>query len=224
MRVWVVDDVAADKPGSLGGLLRQLQDRAGTGLQVLGVAAHQPDFTEAMSKLLPDLLDLIIVRESAWPAGADLQPLLSLGAGLLIVGDPDEVERFRPLAEQFPVWFLHAAPTAEALWLALLGTSAGRRRHAAGKAELARLQQRLDDRIIIERAKGIMVHDWKMTEEVAYQKLRVWSRQQRRQIRDIAQSVLDTKSLLGTLPSDNGAPPFNANDEAHPRDQAASSS
>src|SRR5262249_61357673 len=73
---------------------------------------------------------------------------------------------------------------------------------AVQKSQEARLQQRLEDRIVIERAKGILVQRLGVSEEDAYKRLRVLSRRQRRQIRDIAQSFLDTQSLL--MPDENG--------------------
>ena len=55
---------------------------------------------------------------------------------------------------------------------------------------------------MIERAKGILVQRLGISEEEAYKRLRVSSRRQRRQIRDIAQSLIDTQALL--LPEQNG--------------------
>src|SRR5207248_1625381 len=88
------------------------------------------------------------------------------------------------------------------LWLALLGTAAAQRRQLHWKMQLARLQQRLTDRIVIERAKGVLVQRLGISEEDAYKRLRLLSRRQRRQIRDIAQSLLDTQFLF--LPEVNG--------------------
>jgi two-component system, response regulator PdtaR len=221
MRVWLVDHHGADKAGSLGGLLRQLQERPDTGLQLIGACTLQPDFTAAMAKLLPDLLDLIVIHEAAWPSGADLQSVLNLGAGVLIATAPDRLERFRCLGEQFPVSFVRESPDLNELWLALLGACAGRRRHIQWRNQLTRLQQRLDDRIIIERAKGILVYRLKISEEEAYQRLRLQSRRQRRQIRDIAQSLLDTQSLMDPLPSENGAFSIDEEKEARQPDQAS---
>lgn len=219
MRVWVVDDQAGDNLGTLGSVLRLLQERAGSLVQVIGVSTYQPDFTAAMGKLLPDLLDLILVRDKAWPTGADLQPVLALGAGLVIATTPAGAERFRGLTDQHPVWFVREVPDAEELWLALVSAQASRRRHLQGRFQLQRLQQRLDDRIIIERAKGILVQRLKISEEEAYQKLRLQSRRQRRQIRDIAQSLLDTQSLLEPAASGNGAPSHDEEEVVREHDQ-----
>src|SRR5262249_9594395 len=125
-----------------------------------------------------------------------------LGPAILAVVPPELSERVRPLAELHPLSFLPEKPSRESLWLALVSALASQRRHAHARAQLARLQQRLDDRIIIERGKGVLVQRLGVTEEDAYKRLRVLSRRQRRQIRDIAQSLLDTEALL--LPGSNG--------------------
>jgi AmiR/NasT family two-component response regulator len=92
------------------------------------------------------------------------------------------------------------------MWLAVLTSFVGQRRHLQWKNQVARLQRRLSDRIVIERAKGILVQRLKISEEEAYKRLRVLSRRQRRQIRDIAQSLLDTQFLF--LPETDGIAPF----------------
>ena len=77
-------------------------------------------------------------------------------------------------------------------------------RQRAGQALLEQLQQRLNDRILIERAKGVLVQRLGISEEEAYKRLRVLSRRQRRQIRDIAQSLLDAQALLTPESPGNG--------------------
>jgi AmiR/NasT family two-component response regulator len=159
-----------------------------------------------MRKLVPDLLDLLVIHEPAWPEGSLTQELVDLGLGLLVVTSPERVERFRSLAEQHPIGFLAPSPSPEALWLAIATAFAGQRRQLEWKVQVARLQRRLNDRIVIERAKGILVQRLKISEEEAYKRLRVLSRRQRRQIRDIAQSLLDTQFLF--LPDSDGIVPF----------------
>jgi two-component system, response regulator PdtaR len=74
------------------------------------------------------------------------------------------------------------------------------------KKETAHLQQRLADRILIERAKGILVQRLRISEEEAYNRLRVLSRRERRHIRDIARSLLDAEHLFAT--DSSGAAPL----------------
>jgi response regulator NasT len=207
MRLWLVDDKSPSGAGtSLETVLRQLEQRPGSGLKLIGTSPFQSDFGEAMRKLAPDLLDMVVVNERAWPEGACTEDLLNLGLGLLVVTSSDGAERFRGLADQHPIGFVPPSPSAEALWLALATAFASYRRQLQWKVEVARLQRRLSDRIVIERAKGILVQRLKISEEEAYKRLRVLSRRQRRQIRDIAQSLLDTQFLF--LPGDDGNGPL----------------
>ena len=152
MRVWLVDDPRSDSAGSLGEVLRQLQQQPEYGLELLGVSGFRGDLTAAISKLLPDLLDVLVVHDSAWPPNADLQGILSLGAGLVLALPADRCERYRSLADQFPVCFLRESPAAEELWLALVGSSAARRRHNQLRNQITRLQQRLQ---VLHRLPGL---------------------------------------------------------------------
>jgi hypothetical protein len=199
MRVWLVDEQQGDLPPPLEPALRQLAERAGGRLTLLGCGPLRPGLA---ADLRGWQLDLLVVREACWPDGPEAQALLDLDVGLLVVAAEDRCERFQALAETHPIGL--AAPPARPadLWPALLTTLAARRRHLGARADLARLQQRLNDRIVIERAKGILVQRLGVSEEDAYKRMRVISRRQRRQIRDIAQSLLDTESLL--LPEVNG--------------------
>ncbi len=207
MRLWLVDEKSAPGAGSnLETVLRQLEERSGTGLRLVGTSPFQTDFCEAMRKLVPDLLDMLVIHEPVWPEGACTQDLLNLGLGLLVVASEEGAERFRWLAEEYAVAFVPPAPSTEAMWLALLTSFGEQRRQLQWKMQVSRLQRRLSDRIVIERAKGILVQRLKISEEEAYKRLRVLSRRQRRQIRDIAQSLLDTQFLF--LPDSDGMVPF----------------
>ena len=196
MRVWVVDDRAEQTPDALGGQLRQLESEPAAGVRVLGVSCHQPDFVTAIGKLVPDLLDVLVIRDDAWPADASLREVLDLGIGAVVVTGAHSVDRFQELAIEYPVVFAPANGQPAGLWLALIGAAAGRRRHAFWKEQVASLQQRLKDRIMIERAKGILIEQLDVSEEDAYRRLRLLARRQQRPIRDIAQSLLDMHGLL----------------------------
>jgi response regulator NasT len=202
MRVWLVDDPNDKDPGSLEALLRQLAERPGTELRLVGSCAFQADLAPTIRKLVPDLLDLLVVQDQAWPEAAWTPDLLSLGLGILVVTSGDRLDRYRAVAESHPVGFVARPASADSLWLALVSLLAGQHREGQWKGQVARLEQRLNDRILIERAKGILVQRLRISEEEAYNRLRVLSRRQRRQIRDIAQSLLDAQLLFS--PDSNG--------------------
>lgn len=65
------------------------------------------------------------------------------------------------------------------------------------RAELAEVRTELADRKVIERAKGIMMHSRKMSEEEAYTLLRRTAMTQKKRLADIAQSVITASQLLG---------------------------
>jgi response regulator NasT len=197
MQVWLVDQKPDEGMGDLETLLRQLQARPGSSLRLLGASPFQPDFAAAMRKLVPDLLDLVVINEQAWPETAWSPEVLDLGMGIVLVAAAERIERVLSLADMYPICFAPAVVDGDGLWLALRGALAAQRRQAYWKSQAVTLQQRLTDRIVIERAKGILVQRLGISEEDAYKRLRLLSRRQRRQIRDIAQSLLDTHGLLG---------------------------
>jgi AmiR/NasT family two-component response regulator len=206
MRVWLVDEQQGQSSSPLEPMLRQLAERAPGRMTLLGSGPLRPGL---VAELRGWQLDLVVIREPDWPDEPHGQALLDLDVGVVVVAACDRCERFLPLAEAHPL-SLVAPPTGPAeLWPALLAAWAARRRHLNGRTERERLQQRLNDRIVIERAKGILVQRLGISEDDAYKRMRVISRRQRRQIRDIAQSLLDTETLL--LPEmnsflDNPAP------------------
>jgi AmiR/NasT family two-component response regulator len=203
MRVWLVDDKAGSGAGNLEPLFCQLAERPG-GVRLIGVSAFATDLPESMRKLAPDLVDLLVINERTWPEGEWTREILEQGIGMVVVSAAERTERFQALSEQYPIVFVPPAPSSESLWLALVSATAGRQRERRWKQQIGQLQQRLNDRVTIERAKGVLVQRLKISEEEAYKRLRMQSRRQRRQIRDIAQSLLDTQCLFGS--ETNGAP------------------
>jgi response regulator NasT len=201
MRVWVLEDRRAGAGGSLEALLKEIADRSQGEVRLLGAAPPGPAVAGVLRAQPPDLL---VVDGAAWPEAPWVEDVLALGAGLVVVTAPEDGPRFRRLAEQHPVVLAPAAPAPDGLALALHAAWAARQRQQHWQSEVARLQQRLNDRIVIERAKGVLVQRLRISEEEAYNRLRVLSRRQRRPMRDIAQSFLDTQDLLS--PGEGPAP------------------
>jgi AmiR/NasT family two-component response regulator len=213
MRIWLVDEKDHSRQPALEKMLRSLEERPELGLRLLGTSPFQRDFADAMGKLLPDLLEILVVNEAAWPEGSWMMSVLNQGVAMVVVCRTESAERFRSLAEEYPITLIAPDCGEEGLWLALLNAHLGRRRHCRLKEQLHTVNQRLSDRIIIERAKGILIQMHSITEEEAYKRLQLFSRSQRRKIRDIAQSVLEMKSLFtnknGVVPEDKETQPAN---------------
>ena len=212
MRVWLIDRKQPGADSTLEEGLRHLQAQPWTGVTIAGSSALEPELAETLRNLLPDRLDAIVVHERVCSALSSLDDVLSLQVGVLVATAPEGAARFRPLAEARALALVPACADPLTLWLALLGLVAAHQREVRWKKETAHLQQRLADRILIERAKGILVQRLRISEVEAYNRLRVLSRRQRRHVRDIAQSLLDAESLF-TTDSNGAAPPPHSQEE-----------
>jgi len=193
MRVWLIEEAPGQGPGALEIVVRQLAERWANRLVVLGIGPLTPERLSAIRREQPDIL---VVQENSWPGDSWLEELQELPVAVIVATTIDRSERFQPLAERHPLFLVSPQATLDELGLAFVGALAGQRRHAYWKGEVERLTQRLNDRIIIERAKGILVLRLGISEDEAYERLRVLARRQRRQMRDIAQSVLDAQLLM----------------------------
>lgn len=67
--------------------------------------------------------------------------------------------------------------------------------------EAQTLRQRLDDRKIIERAKGILMARSGLTEDQAYRRLRRAAMDRRQSMAEVAREVLASESLLSDVPA-----------------------
>ena len=199
MRVWLLQGRHGEDPSGLGPLLRswsEAREKASLSLEVLTLTLPP------VAPFPSPQADLLVLAAALCPSRTWVEELLNREVALLVATPEPVGETFRGLAETHPVFLMPPQPTPEVLGLALHTAVAGLRRQRYWKSQVEQLQQRLNDRIMIERAKGILVQRLRISEEEAYKRLRVWSRRQRRQIRDIAQSLLDTEALL--LPDATG--------------------
>jgi response regulator NasT len=201
MRAWLLQGRQGEDPGELRSVFRQCAERAGLAGWRLDVRPLTPDLATQVQAQRPDVL---ISAVALCPLRSWVEEILAQDVALVLAGDEGESDTYRDLPERLPVLFAPSQPTAEEMILALRGARDALRRQQYWKTQVEQLHQRLNDRIVIERAKGVLVQRLGIGEEEAYKRLRVLSRRQRRQIRDIAQSLLDTQALL--LPPGNGYP------------------
>lgn len=64
-------------------------------------------------------------------------------------------------------------------------------------AELSETRHKLDERKVIDRAKGLLMTNQRLTEDQAYQKLRSMAMNKNLKLAEIAQRILDVEDLLG---------------------------
>ncbi len=199
MRVWQVQGKQGHDPAGLEALLRQWAEQGHGGPWLVERCLLGPDLAAEVQGRRPEVL---VLAEPCCPAGPWTAEVLALGVGLVVAVSAVRADPYAELAERHPVCLVSLPPTVEALGLALLTARAALRRERAWQDQAEQLRQRLNDRIVIERAKGILVQRLGIAEEEAYHRLRLLSRRQRRPIRDVAQSLLDAQELL--LPEING--------------------
>jgi hypothetical protein len=201
MRVWLLQAKPGEDAGGLEAPLRQWAARPENAAWRVEVRPAGPGLVADVRAQPPEVIAL---AESALPAGPWAEEVLALGPAFVVAADPARTGAYFVLAERHPVLLVPANPRPECLGLAVLSARAAGARQRGWQAQLEQLQQRLNDRIVIERAKGVLVQRLGIPEEEAYKRLRVLSRRQRRQIRDIAQSLLDAQALLSPDAPPNG--------------------
>jgi hypothetical protein len=143
--------------------------------------------------VVPDVLVLAGLGPGPWP---ELEAHPARDAAWVVCTDSASLPGLQEPAAQRVVHFVPEAPTAGCLGLAILGAYWGLQRERELRRELETVEQRLNDRIVIERGKGVLVQRFGVPEAEAYRRLRALARRQRRTIREVAQSLLDTRDLL----------------------------
>jgi hypothetical protein len=194
MRVWLIEEERCGGMGtSLEGLLRNLAQQTPGDFTLVGVSGFRPDLP---ALLRAGLLHALIINTTVWNRDQSQTEILGLGLPILIAGDSKNRDCWAGLAAQHTVGFMPVTAGAQEVCAGLWSLLVAHGRELELRTQADRLQQRLSDRIIIEKAKGILMARMGMSEEEAYQRLRMQSRRQRKQIREIAQSLLDTEAFL----------------------------
>jgi hypothetical protein len=193
MRAWFVQGEQASESDGLGCLLRQWASRRENSHWCVDCLRWTADLAAVVQTQQPDVL---LVAEPSCPSGPWLSDVLALGVGLVVASRLERAELFRPWVELHAVQLTPLPASVETIGLAFVNVMAHLQRQRTWQARIDQLQQRLNDRILIERAKGILVERLSISEKEAYQRLRLQSRRQRRPIRDIAQCLLDAQTLF----------------------------
>lgn len=97
----------------------------------------------------------------------------------------------RLAACRWPHWACLAPDAPAWLWVAVCRTVAeAARRETDLRRRVERLSTQLEDRKVIERAKGILMDRFDLTESEAYRRMRDTAMRQRKSLREIAQAVV----------------------------------
>lgn len=204
IRVWFLQGELSSDSDALSPLLRQWASQPENGCWSIDCLRGRPDVAALAQAHHPDVL---LAADPSCLAGSWLIPVLKQGVGVIAATPLERAAELMPLAEQYSVQLISLPASIEALGLAFFNVLAALRRQRSWQTRIDQLQQRLNDRILIERAKGILVERLSISEKDAYQRLRLQSRRQRRPIRDIAQCLLDAQTLFSPETNGLGMPP-----------------
>lgn len=152
---------------------------------------------ERIAQLQPDL----IIADSALDALGVLEPLVGATRGaprpIVLFTDDDAPGSMDAALEAGVTAYIVAGLQAERVKPVLDVALARFRREQRLLDELSDTRQKLAERKVVERAKGVLMGHDKLSEEQSYQKLRSMAMNKNLKLVDIAQRILDVEDLLG---------------------------
>lgn len=186
--------IADDEHLVATGLATSLKDM---GYKVIGPASDGAEAVELAELTRPDmaLLDIRMPKMS----GLEAAEIIYRRMGIPVVifsafSDPEYVET----GNRIGVFGYILKPVTEDQLRVGVTVAWGRFIDDVGqRQEVANLKQRLEDRKIVEQAKWIIVKRKQLTEPEAMKLLQRQARNNRRQLADVARSILENESLFG---------------------------
>ena len=168
------------------------------GYDVIGIARTGVEATDLATRLNPDvvIMDIRMPEMEGTEAAARINqarptPILMLTA----YTDRETIRR----AESAGALGYLVKPVNEAELSPAINIALARFREIqALRHQVNELEESLEARKIIERAKGILMQRLGLSERDAYERLRQRARDKRAKMRDIAQAIIEAEELLGT--------------------------
>ena len=114
------------------------------------------------------------------------------------VDDPDPIER--SIASGVSAYLTKPVDTRE-LHAAIDLAAARHAEFQALESEVDRAQQALEDRKVVERAKGLLMTGLGLSEQDAFRRLQLAARERNLRLADVARRIVEQKSLLEPKPS-----------------------
>ena len=190
MRVLVADD----DPVIALGLSERLRS---LGHEPLGPARDGVEAVELARATLPDayLFDIEMPNLDCLEAASRLAAEGLRRPVVIITGVDDETLIDRAIASGVSAYLTKPIDTRELQ--AALGLAAAR--HAEFRqleAEVERAQQALEDRKVVERAKGLLMSALDLSEQDAFRRLQRTARERNLRLADVARRIVEQQSLL----------------------------
>lgn len=169
----------------------------GLGYDVIGIARSGTEAINLTNRLSPDLIimDIRMPEMEGTEAAARIRdqhpvPIIMLTA----YADKDTIRK----AEMAGALAYLVKPVNENELPPAINIALARFRELqALRTEVVELQESLEARKVIERAKGILMQRLGLSERDAYERLRQRARDKRTKMKDIAQAIIEAEELLG---------------------------
>jgi AmiR/NasT family two-component response regulator len=169
----------------------------GLGYDVIGIARTGTEAIDLAMRLVPDviLMDIRMPEIDGTEAALRINQQRSLPIIMLTAyTDKETVRR----AEAAGVLGYLVKPISENDLPPAINIALARFRELQSlRSEVHNLQDSLEARKLIERAKGILMQRLAITEREAYERLRQRARDKRAKMKDIARAIIEAEELLG---------------------------
>jgi two-component system, response regulator PdtaR len=186
--------VADDNPVIALGLAERLRS---LGHEPIGPAADGAEAIELARECQPDLylFDIEMPNVDGLEAAKRLAAEGLRRAVVVVTGvdDPSLIER--SIASGVSAYLTKPVDARE-LQAALELAAARHGEFQALEAEVDRAQQALEDRKLVERAKGLLMSALKLSEQDAFRRLQLTARERNLRLADVAARIVEQQSLL----------------------------
>ncbi|MFN3373267.1 MAG: ANTAR domain-containing response regulator [Chloroflexus sp.] len=170
----------------------------GLGYEVVGIARTGAEAVMLATRLKPDLviMDIRMPEMDGTEATARIRDQTGIPVVMLTAfADKDTIRR----AEAAGALAYLVKPINEQELPPAISIALARHRELQNlRNENLELQEALEARKLIERAKGILMQRLGLSERDAYERLRQRARDKRTKMKDIAQAIIEAEELLGS--------------------------
>lgn len=170
----------------------------GLGYEVVGIARTGAEAVMLATRLKPDLviMDIRMPEMDGTEASARIRDQTGIPVVMLTAfSDKETIRR----AEAAGALAYLVKPVNEQELPPAISIALARHRELQNlRNENLELQEALEARKLIERAKGILMQRLGLSERDAYERLRQRARDKRTKMKDIAQAIIEAEELLGS--------------------------
>jgi response regulator NasT len=170
----------------------------GLGYEVVGIARTGAEAVMLASRLKPDLVIMDIRMPEMDGTEATSRIRDQTGIPVVMLTAFADKETIRRAEAAGALAYLVKPVNEQELPPAITIALARHREMQSLRNENLELQEALEARKLIERAKGILMQRLGLTERDAYERLRQRARDKRTKMKDIAQAIIEAEELLGS--------------------------